>query len=540
MKADEKSRTANAARETPEEDEGLIASVAQIAAEEGWEAAFAVIEGHWDRLATSRPALLIEALSILPGTAFVQHPTLTAAVDYLRSVQNNSDPAATRPSLSPQSTGGDPLDHVVSLTKRAAQQRLRGEYEAAQLTAAEARAVAESAGSSRTLLSESTLAHLRLQWARCFDAAGSTYAISEYERAYEEALGTAQPVLARRAAACLAWVYAEEGRSELASNWASRARSLAEHSPQYDAPLYLAEALVAADHLDQEAAKAALEQLEDTHIGEYAFARFLARAAGTYSVTDAVLLEADIEAELPRLHSLLAEPGASLRQLTMTRAFLGLKRADHGAPPAGGEHRSEEDILNAVLDYRSGRPRDAAIHLSRWTGAENPPRLRSFALLLTGVAHLEGGHPGAAADALHRAHALIRHNGLFQTYRLLTRAHLEASFAHVRLEVPDHVREGLHLDLDTGAAASDLVARLTPREREMLIALTEGGTVTHIAARLHVSANTVKTTLRNVYSKLAVSTRAEAADIAFRVGIGGPDPTHRNGSHAPHRLVPQV
>lgn len=530
MNSDEKSTTTDAEQESSPEDEEFIASITRIVAEESWEAANAVIQRHWDRLAGSRPAVLIEALSALPGIAFVEHPTLTAAVDHLRSIQDNSARATTYPSLSPRSSGGDLLDRLVSLTKRAAQQRLRGEYEAARLSATEARAAAEDAEGSTTLLSESALAHLRLQWARCFDAIGSESAISEYERAYEEALRTDQPALARHAAACIAWVRAEEGRSNLASEWASRAHALAEHSPQYDAPLHLAEAMIATDHLDREAAKKSLERLSTTRIDEYACANFLVRAAGAHSVMDAVLLEADIDAELPRLHHLLAEPGANLRHLTVARAFLGLKEAGSAPQHVPGEKRPEQDILNAVIDYRSGKPRDAARHVARWTESEIPPRPRSFALLLAGIAHLDGGHPGAAADALRRAHALIRHNGLLQTYRLLTPTHLEASFEHLGLEVPADVRERLALDLNLTPAASDLVARLTPREREMLIALTDSGTVAQIAARLHVSANTVKTTLRNVYAKLEVGTRAEAADIAFRVGIGEHGETHQNGS----------
>jgi DNA-binding NarL/FixJ family response regulator len=62
-------------------------------------------------------------------------------------------------------------------------------------------------------------------------------------------------------------------------------------------------------------------------------------------------------------------------------------------------------------------------------------------------------------------------------------------------------------------------AALTRRERDVLELVVTGLRNRDIAAALHVSENTVETHLRNVYSKLHVSTRAEAVEKAIRTGV---------------------
>lgn len=60
---------------------------------------------------------------------------------------------------------------------------------------------------------------------------------------------------------------------------------------------------------------------------------------------------------------------------------------------------------------------------------------------------------------------------------------------------------------------------LTDREREVLVLLTEGARSEDIAARLHISLNTVRTHIRNILTKLQVRSRLEAAAFAVRHGI---------------------
>jgi two-component system, NarL family, nitrate/nitrite response regulator NarL len=60
---------------------------------------------------------------------------------------------------------------------------------------------------------------------------------------------------------------------------------------------------------------------------------------------------------------------------------------------------------------------------------------------------------------------------------------------------------------------------LTPREREVLVLISEGLSAPDIGQRLFLSAATVKGHLRNIYDKLGVSDRAAAVAEAMRRGL---------------------
>lgn len=64
--------------------------------------------------------------------------------------------------------------------------------------------------------------------------------------------------------------------------------------------------------------------------------------------------------------------------------------------------------------------------------------------------------------------------------------------------------------------SASLLERLSPREREVLALVAEGLTNAQIAARLYISDQTVKFHLRNIYQKLGVATRTEAAAYYHR------------------------
>ena len=69
----------------------------------------------------------------------------------------------------------------------------------------------------------------------------------------------------------------------------------------------------------------------------------------------------------------------------------------------------------------------------------------------------------------------------------------------------------------TGARGWD---SLTEAELRVIGLVTEGLTNPQIAGRLFVSAQTVKTHMKNVFRKLGVSSRAELAALAARRGLG--------------------
>jgi len=60
---------------------------------------------------------------------------------------------------------------------------------------------------------------------------------------------------------------------------------------------------------------------------------------------------------------------------------------------------------------------------------------------------------------------------------------------------------------------SEPMAELTPRERELLAALSEGRSNAQLAARFEISIQTVKFHLKNVYEKLGIGNRAQAVAL---------------------------
>jgi LuxR family maltose regulon positive regulatory protein len=66
---------------------------------------------------------------------------------------------------------------------------------------------------------------------------------------------------------------------------------------------------------------------------------------------------------------------------------------------------------------------------------------------------------------------------------------------------------------------AELVEPLTDRELALLRLLPGRLTQREIGDALHLSMNTVKTHIRNIYRKLAVSSRDEAVEVARSVGL---------------------
>ena len=76
---------------------------------------------------------------------------------------------------------------------------------------------------------------------------------------------------------------------------------------------------------------------------------------------------------------------------------------------------------------------------------------------------------------------------------------------------------------EPAAPPPDPLASLTMREHEVLQCLVDGLGRAEIAARLHVSANTVRTHTQNLLAKLGVHSTLESVALALRYGLRSSD-----------------
>lgn len=70
-----------------------------------------------------------------------------------------------------------------------------------------------------------------------------------------------------------------------------------------------------------------------------------------------------------------------------------------------------------------------------------------------------------------------------------------------------------------GAECADDAARLTPREKEVLVLLAKGQTYAAVSHALSIGLGTVQGHVKRIYEKLSVDSKAEAATAAQRMGL---------------------
>ncbi|MGC8628333.1 MAG: response regulator transcription factor [Acidimicrobiales bacterium] len=73
--------------------------------------------------------------------------------------------------------------------------------------------------------------------------------------------------------------------------------------------------------------------------------------------------------------------------------------------------------------------------------------------------------------------------------------------------------------------------RLSPRERQVLLALMHGKSAGEISRELYVSVPTVRSQIRSILVKLGVSSQLAAVVLAYRSGWGGEGYVDRGAEH---------
>jgi DNA-binding NarL/FixJ family response regulator len=76
-------------------------------------------------------------------------------------------------------------------------------------------------------------------------------------------------------------------------------------------------------------------------------------------------------------------------------------------------------------------------------------------------------------------------------------------------------------------SATDSLAALTDREREVFVLIAEGRSNREIAQELHVSEGTVKIHVGRVFAKLNLRDRVQAVVLAYETGVVRPGSSGR-------------
>ena len=129
--------------------------------------------------------------------------------------------------------------------------------------------------------------------------------------------------------------------------------------------------------------------------------------------------------------------------------------------------------------------------------------------------------PTSAEDAFATALGIAANSDMRLDLEMFTCKQLVDVHRRTRAKTPKFNSEALltgQVETVQSRRGSPRLTELTRKEREVLHHLTGPLSIIEIAAKLFISKNTLKTHIRNIYSKLGATSRAEAVDIAMTWG----------------------
>jgi DNA-binding CsgD family transcriptional regulator len=231
------------------------------------------------------------------------------------------------------------------------------------------------------------------------------------------------------------------------------------------------------------------------------------------------------------------EPGMSLLRLAQGRSDLAatsIRRVLDGMQDMIGRSKvlpAYVEIMLAAKDLEAAR--DAADELTRIAGDLDAPYLSALAFHFTGAVLLAEGNAQAAQSELRGAHDAWRDlNAPYQAARvrvllgLACRDLQDGAAAELEFDAARSVFTALGalpdlewLNRQVGTRSPQAAGGLSPRESEVLELLASGKTNRAIAAELSISEKTVARHVSNIFTKLTLSSRAEATAYAYTHGL---------------------
>ena len=228
------------------------------------------------------------------------------------------------------------------------------------------------------------------------------------------------------------------------------------------------------------------------------------------------------------------EPGMSLLRVAQGRIDLALpaiRRALEEVQDPVSRTRLLPACVEILIEAEDvGTARVAADELARIAARFDASYLNALAADASGAVLLAEGDPRAALATLRAAHRSWRALGVpHRAARVRTligvacRALGDGGSAELEFEAARGALEelGAAPDLERLArlAGSSRPGGLSPRESEVLILVAAGKTNRVIATELFLSEKTVARHVSNIFTKLGLSSRAEATAYAYRHGL---------------------
>ncbi|MBY0687550.1 helix-turn-helix transcriptional regulator [Microbacterium marinilacus] len=491
------------------------------------ERAIALAERHWSFLSSFRGevrrAVADEVLRAHPSWAVVRQGLRHAALGRLRPT------VWVAPDL-PLPPGSSANERIVALTARAMAARSRGRLDEALGLTAQARQLLRAATPRDLEGGRFNLAEVHQEWAQISAFAGhADDAVVLFERAFSLATELRHPRAAMDAAAELAWLAAVSGRRGASLGWLLRLEQLRADQPDVRGTREsdrIARALLLLDELDLAGARSELAAIEDAREHE-----LLRRALG--ALVDAHDPLCDPDTALAHLNGEIEAVYDGWTSARLNAVVLGAARSrllQRSGQPERALRALPDAQPSQELSFEAGRAA-SLLHLlgeherassltSRILAAPTlSPRVRADALVARAAIELRRGDDGRAAETFSRALRVIDEHRLLVALTIVPADELRALGAVLPAADPG-ARLARHV-VDTSVAfpSAGLDHRLTARERTVLSLLAGGLTVVEAAARLTVSANTVKTQVRSLYRKLGVHDRQGLSVVARTRGL---------------------
>jgi DNA-binding CsgD family transcriptional regulator len=265
-------------------------------------------------------------------------------------------------------------------------------------------------------------------------------------------------------------------------------------------------------------------------------------AAGQYEIGELRRVRGDdagAEDAFARAHDLGRDPQPGLALLRLAQGDAAAARASLGAAlTAAGQPLARVPLLTALVDVADaiGDPELAdttAQELAGIAATFGTPGIRARAAIATGVTQLLTGEPDQALvsirDACRRWRELRCRYEVARTQVRLARAldavgDLEGAVREREQAAAAFEELGARRDLealDAAGASRPAPGGLSDREVEVLRLVADGATNAAIADRLTISERTVERHVSNIFLKLEVSSRTQAARFAFEHGLVG-------------------